>query len=199
VNGARQTVTLEFTETSREGVHALKRTWPTAGTWTLVIKANQGPDDLATAVVELGPDGEVAAVRVPTTERAGWTVPAPVSMDQIDAALRTRAAALATKSRTSEAWGVGRGTRRCRDVRSPCNVTNHSPLPTPFRLPNDIPPRESGRRCDRSLKRHRRRDRARPRRAGLSGVRDCAAGAGRRPARGGARRAGADGRDGHGE
>src|SRR5713101_5080093 len=92
VNGARQSVTLEFTETSRDGVHALKRTWPTEGTWTLVIKANQGPDDLATAVVELGPDGEVAAVRVPTTQRAGWTVPAPVSMDQIDAALRTRAA-----------------------------------------------------------------------------------------------------------
>src|SRR2546422_5876042 len=39
VNGARQSVTLEFTETSRDGVHALKRTWPTEGTWTLVIKA----------------------------------------------------------------------------------------------------------------------------------------------------------------
>jgi len=98
VNGARQSVTLEFTETSRDGVHALKRTWPTEGTWTLVIKANQGPDDLATAVVELGPDGEVAAVRVPTMQRAGWTVPAPVSMDQIDAGLRARAQALATKS-----------------------------------------------------------------------------------------------------
>ena len=98
VNGSRQSMTLQFTETSREGVHALKRTWPQEGTWTLVIKANQGPDDLATAVVELGPDGEVAAVRVPTTQRAGWTVPAPVSMDQIDAALRARAAALAAKS-----------------------------------------------------------------------------------------------------
>src|SRR5437016_8533170 len=98
VGGERRTLKREFAETSREGVHALKRTWPTAGTWTLVIKANQGPDDAATAVVELGPDGEVAAVRVPTTERAGWTVPAPVSMDQIDAALRTRAAALAAKS-----------------------------------------------------------------------------------------------------
>jgi len=49
-------------------------------------------------VVELGPDGEVAAVRVPTMQRAGWTVPAPVSMDQIDAGLRARAQALATKS-----------------------------------------------------------------------------------------------------
>src|SRR5437899_4987910 len=98
VNGARQSVTLEFTETSRDGVHAVRRTWPQDGTWTLVIKANQGPDDLATAVVELGPDGEAAAVRVPTMQRAGWTVPAPVSMDQIDAGLRARAQALATKS-----------------------------------------------------------------------------------------------------
>src|SRR5256712_12015798 len=28
---------------------------------------------------------------------------------------------------------------RCRAVRSPCTVTNHSPLPTQFRLPNHIP------------------------------------------------------------
>src|SRR2546423_5016354 len=40
VNGARQSVTLEFTETSRDGVHALKRTWQQAGTWTQVIRAN---------------------------------------------------------------------------------------------------------------------------------------------------------------
>src|SRR2546426_6214920 len=98
VNGARQSVTLEFTETSRDGVHALRRTWPTEGTWTLVIKANQGPDDLATAGVEPGPHREVAAVRVPTMQRAGWTIPAPVSMDQIDAGLRIRVAGLASKS-----------------------------------------------------------------------------------------------------
>src|SRR2546427_671557 len=33
---------------------------------------------------------------------------------------------------------------RCRAVRSPCNVTNHSPLPTQFRLPNHIPPVNQG-------------------------------------------------------
>src|SRR5207244_12182043 len=48
VNGERRSLKLEFTETSREGVHALTRTWPKEGTWTLVIKANQGPDDAAT-------------------------------------------------------------------------------------------------------------------------------------------------------
>ena len=49
VNGERRSLKLDFAETSREGVYALKRSWPQEGTWTLVIKANQGPDDAATA------------------------------------------------------------------------------------------------------------------------------------------------------
>jgi hypothetical protein len=98
VNGERRTVKLEFAETGREGVYALRQTWPKEGTWTLVIKANQGPDDAATAVVDLGPDGTVAAVRVPTMQRGQWTVPAPVSLSDVDAALRARAGALARRS-----------------------------------------------------------------------------------------------------
>ena len=98
VNGERRSIKLDFAETSREGVYALKRSWPQEGTWTLVIKANQGPDDAATAVVDLGPDGDVAAIRVPTMQRGSWTVPAPVSLSEIDAALRSRAATLARRS-----------------------------------------------------------------------------------------------------
>ncbi len=98
VNGERRSLKLDFGGTSREGVYALKRSWPQEGTWTLVIKANQGPDDAATAVVDLGPDGDVAAIRVPTMQRGSWTVPAPVSLGEIDAALRSRAATLARRS-----------------------------------------------------------------------------------------------------
>src|SRR6266566_5254782 len=98
LNGVRRSLKLDFAETSREGVFALKRTWPREGTWTLVIKANQGPEDAATAVVDLGPDGEVATIRVPTMQRGSWTVPAPVSLEEIDAALRARAATLARRS-----------------------------------------------------------------------------------------------------
>src|SRR5213079_3046070 len=98
VGGERRSLKLDFAETSREGVHALKRTWPKEGTWTLVIKANQGPDDAATAVVELGSDGEVASIRVPMMQRGRWTVPAPVSLGDIDAALQARAAQLARRS-----------------------------------------------------------------------------------------------------
>lgn len=98
VKGERRTIKLEFAETGREGVYALRQTWPKEGTWTLVIKANQGPDDAATAVVDLGPDGAVAAVRVPTMQRGSWTVPAPVSLGDVDAALRVRAGALSRQS-----------------------------------------------------------------------------------------------------
>ena len=101
VNGERRTVKLEFSETSRDGVYALKRTWAEEGVWTLVIRVNQGPADAegntATAVVELGSDGEVASVRVPTNRRGGWTVPATVSMTDVDQALRARAAQLASR------------------------------------------------------------------------------------------------------
>jgi len=99
VNGERRTVKLEFAETSREGVYALKRTWAGEGVWTLVIRVGQGAaeGETATAVVELGADGEVAAVRVPTSRSSGYTIPATVSMAHIDQALRARAAQLATR------------------------------------------------------------------------------------------------------
>src|SRR5947208_7862473 len=38
----------------------------------------------ATAVIELGPQGEVASVRVPTMQRGSWTVPAPSSCPAAD-------------------------------------------------------------------------------------------------------------------
>jgi len=98
VNGARQTIALEFSTTGREGVYALKRTWPAEGTWTLVLQAHQGPTTAATAVLELGPDGSVTSIRVPTMQQRGYTVPAPVAMSEIEAGLRARAAALVRRS-----------------------------------------------------------------------------------------------------
>jgi len=91
VNGVRRTVKLEFTATSRGGVYALKQQWSAEGTWTLVIRAMQGGNDAATAVVELAADGQIASVRVPTSRQGEWTVPAEVAMSDIEAGLRTRA------------------------------------------------------------------------------------------------------------
>jgi hypothetical protein len=97
VDGQRRTIKLEFTNTGREGVRALRKMWPDAGVWTLVITASQGPEDGATAIITLGADGEVASIKVPTERRGEWTVPAKVSIADIDVALRARAVALAGK------------------------------------------------------------------------------------------------------
>jgi hypothetical protein len=97
VNGERRTIKLEFTETSRTGVYGLRRMWPAEGVWTLVIKMSRGHEDGATAVVELGSDGEIASVRVPSRQERGWTIPTEVSMADIDKALRARAGAVASR------------------------------------------------------------------------------------------------------
>jgi len=99
VNGARRTVSLEFKPTSRPGVYALHKQWATEGVWTLVIGASQGTGEgnMATAVVELASDGKVASVDVPTRQRGQWLIPASVSMADVDAGLRARAARLASR------------------------------------------------------------------------------------------------------
>lgn len=95
VGGARRSVALDVAKTSRPGTYALRRQWPAGGTWMLVITTRQGSADGATALVDIGPAGDVAAVRVPTTMREGWTVPTAVSRQQIDDALRARATTVA--------------------------------------------------------------------------------------------------------
>jgi hypothetical protein len=99
VNGERRSIKLKFTDTARPAVYGLSRQWPAEGVWTLVIKMSRGDhgEDGATAVVELGADGEVASVRVPTRRQGQWTIPIDVSLDDIDRALRARASALASR------------------------------------------------------------------------------------------------------
>jgi len=99
VNGERRSIKLKFTDTARPAVYGLSRQWPTEGVWTLVIKMSRGEngEDGATAVVELGTDGEIASVRVPTRQQGQWTIPVDVSMTEIDRALRARASALAVR------------------------------------------------------------------------------------------------------
>ena len=99
VSGERRSVSLEFERTSRPGVYALRKQWADAGVWTLVVAVNQGKDDIAQAVVDLAPNGTVAAMRVPTRQQGQWTIPAPVAMSEIDSGLRSRAAQYAGASR----------------------------------------------------------------------------------------------------
>ena len=96
VGEARRSMPLDLAKTERPGTYALRRQWPADGTWMLVITMRQGgPGDGATALVDIGPSGDVAGVRVPSTTRDGWVVPTPVSRQQIDDALRARTTSVA--------------------------------------------------------------------------------------------------------
>ena len=90
VSGERRSVSLKFGGTSRTGVYALKKQWPSEGAWVLFISASQGPTDDVTAVVELGTSGQVASVRVPTERRGSWDVPADVSRSERESIVRAR-------------------------------------------------------------------------------------------------------------
>lgn len=99
VNGERRTVSLEFKNTSRPGVYALHKQWSSDGVWTLVLGVTQGDGEMNTvkAVVELGPNGQILAVNVPTRMQGVWRVPDRVNMADVEANLRTRAARLASR------------------------------------------------------------------------------------------------------
>lgn len=99
VSGARRTISLEFKSTSRPGVYALRKQWLNDGVWTLVLGVSQGEGDFNTAraVVELGANGQVAAVSVPTARQNGHLVPGPVSMSDVEAGLKARAGRVASR------------------------------------------------------------------------------------------------------
>lgn len=99
VDGERRSVALAFTATSRPGAYALRKQWGDTGIWTLVITVTQHENDVAQALVDIGLDGSVSRVQVPSRigER-NYRFPNPVSARDVDAALRLRArSALATK------------------------------------------------------------------------------------------------------
>ena len=92
VRGERRSVRLAFGATSRPGVYALRKQWGDEGTWTLVVRVARGSGDGATALVELAPGGEVARVQVPTRRHAEGDFPRAVTAQEIELALRARAA-----------------------------------------------------------------------------------------------------------
>lgn len=99
VAGQRRSISLELTRTSRPGVYALRKQWPTDGVWTLLLSVHQGEEhgNIATAVVDLAPGGEIASIRVPTKRQGQWLIPEPVALSSIEASLRQRAAAIAQR------------------------------------------------------------------------------------------------------
>ena len=99
VKGERRTISLALKPTSRPGVYALHKQWADDGVWTLVLSVTQGDGEMNTvsAVVELGANGQVSSVDVPTVLRNNYRVPAPVSRAQVESGLRARAARVAAR------------------------------------------------------------------------------------------------------
>lgn len=86
VNGARRTIRLRLDTTPVAGVFALRRQWPTDGTWLVRISMQN-----TTAIVSLGGDGQVAGIRVPTEHASGVELPRAVSAQEIDSTLSAAA------------------------------------------------------------------------------------------------------------
>jgi hypothetical protein len=102
VGGERRTMTLKFETTSRTGVYALRKQWPSEGSWTLVISVTQGDHDrggIAQALVELSPTGSVASVQVPTRQHAEGAYPRRLTAQEIDTAVRAQAQRVALAGR----------------------------------------------------------------------------------------------------
>ena len=89
VKGERKTVTLHFTSTSRPGVYALQKQWGDEGVWTLLITVTQATNDVAQAIVELGPRG-ITAVRVPTQREREGDFPRKVTASEVEQSLLAR-------------------------------------------------------------------------------------------------------------
>jgi len=83
VHGARRSVPLRFDATSRPDVYAVRRQWPSDGTWILRITLLRN----TTALVTLDGAGNVAATRVPTRMNSGIALPRAVGAAEIDSAL----------------------------------------------------------------------------------------------------------------
>src|SRR3954468_3155856 len=82
VNGARRSVPLRFEATNHANAYALRRQWPTEGTWLLRINLRT-----TTAIVGLDQAGNVSSVRVPTELTSGIPLPRAVTPREIDSTL----------------------------------------------------------------------------------------------------------------
>lgn len=91
VDGARRSIALSTRPTSRQGEYAVFGDIPHEGVWLIAATGMQGSEPITT-IVDLGSDGSVTGVRIPTHHQDGWVIPSRVSADDITAMLKKRAA-----------------------------------------------------------------------------------------------------------
>jgi hypothetical protein len=91
VDGERVSLPLELVPVGATGLYALRVQLPERGTWVLVVRGG-AEEGGVTAIVDVGPDGTVRAVDVPT-RGDDPPVPREVTGQEIDARLRSLASA----------------------------------------------------------------------------------------------------------
>jgi hypothetical protein len=87
VAGARRSIALQLDATSRPGVFAVRRQWPSEGTWIVRVSLAS-----TTAIITLDRAGNVAGVRIPTTLAEGRPIPRAVVARDIDSTLTVASA-----------------------------------------------------------------------------------------------------------
>jgi len=87
VNGERRTIALRLDATSRPGVFAVRRQWPSEGTWLLRFSLAS-----TTALVSLDGADRVTGVSVPTRMADGRPIPRAVVARDIDSTLMVASA-----------------------------------------------------------------------------------------------------------
>jgi hypothetical protein len=92
IDGERVSLPLELVATSATGLYALRGEIPGRGSWVLIVRGG-AEEGGVTAIVDLGPDGAVRAVDVPT-RGDNPPVPREVTGPEIDARLRSLASAV---------------------------------------------------------------------------------------------------------
>ena len=92
VNGKRQTMRLDIRPGSQQGMYVVRWQRPATGRWVLVINSGQSGVVDASAVVEIGTNGGIAGVTVPTRHVGdGWVGPRAVAAAEIEGLLQGRA------------------------------------------------------------------------------------------------------------
>lgn len=86
VGGARRSIPLRFEETGRANTFALRRQWPTEGTWLVRLAVRR-----TNAIVLLDHAGNVAAIRIPTQLIGDAYLPRAVAPEEIDSTLAVAA------------------------------------------------------------------------------------------------------------
>jgi hypothetical protein len=90
IRGERRSIALKFDSTTRPGVYALRKQWTDDGVWSLVLSVTQHDNDPAQALVEIGADGGISSIRVPTRREREWTIPRRITAQEIEQSLQAR-------------------------------------------------------------------------------------------------------------